>query len=91
MFLLPTPPVVQLTSQEAVQLHEELEVDIVALGGLAVVVPHVVTVEIDTHFDLMDKEGVVWEGIGGMGCRVRCAKSVRCKGNSVRVPRLYLH
>jgi hypothetical protein len=49
----------KLTSQEAVQLHEEFEVDIVALGSLAVVVPHVVTVEIDTHFDLLDKEGIV--------------------------------
>jgi hypothetical protein len=36
------------TSQEAVELHKELEVDIVALGGLAVRAAHVVTVEIDT-------------------------------------------
>jgi hypothetical protein len=40
---------VQLTSQEAVQLHEELEVRIVALRRLAVRVAHVVTVEIDTY------------------------------------------
>lgn len=38
-----------LTSQEAVQLHEELEVRIVALGRLAVGVAHVVAVEIDTY------------------------------------------
>jgi len=34
--------------QEAVQLHQELEVDIVALGGLAVSTLDVVAVEIDT-------------------------------------------
>lgn len=39
------------TSQEAVQLHEQLEVRIVALGRLAVAVAHVVAVEIDTHLD----------------------------------------
>lgn len=40
---------VGLTSQEAVQLHEQLEVRIVALGRLAVGVAHVVAVEIDTY------------------------------------------
>ena len=39
----------KLTSQEAVQLHEKLEVRIVALGRLAVGVAHVVAVEIDTY------------------------------------------
>jgi hypothetical protein len=38
-----------LTGQEAVQLHEQLEVDIVTLGGLAVGVPNVMSVEIDTY------------------------------------------
>lgn len=38
-----------LTSQEAVELHQELEVDIVALGGLAVGGLNVVAVEIDTY------------------------------------------
>lgn len=38
----------QLTSQEAVQLDQELQVDIVALGGLAVSALDVVAVEIDT-------------------------------------------
>jgi len=38
----------QLTGQEAVELHQELEVDIVALGGLAVRGPLVVLAEIDT-------------------------------------------
>lgn len=38
-----------LTSQEAVQLHQELEVRIVALGRLAVGAAHVVAVEIDTY------------------------------------------
>lgn len=37
-----------LTGKEAVELDKHLEVDIVALGSLAVRVPHVVTVEIDT-------------------------------------------
>lgn len=36
------------TSQEAVKLHQELEVDIVALGGSAVSALDVVAVEIDT-------------------------------------------
>ena len=38
----------RLTSQEAVKLHQELEVHIVALGGLAVRSPDVVGAEIDT-------------------------------------------
>lgn len=38
-----------LTGQEAVQLDQELQVDIVALGGLAVGAAHVVAVEIDTY------------------------------------------
>jgi hypothetical protein len=37
------------TGQEAVKLHQELEVDIVALGGLAVRGLDVVAVEIDTY------------------------------------------
>lgn len=36
------------TGQEAVKLHQELKVDIVALGGSAVSAPDVVAVEIDT-------------------------------------------
>jgi hypothetical protein len=36
------------TSQEAIKLHEELEVDIVTFGGLAVAVPDVMSVEINT-------------------------------------------
>lgn len=36
------------TGQEAVKLHQELEVDIVALGGSAVSALDVVAVEIDT-------------------------------------------
>lgn len=39
----------KLTSQEAVQLHEQLEVDIVTLGRLAVRAPNVMSVEIDTY------------------------------------------
>ena len=38
----------QLTGQEAVKLHQELEVHIVALGSLAVRVPLVVLAQIDT-------------------------------------------
>ena len=37
-----------LTCQEAVQLHEQLEVDIVTLGRLAVRAANVMSVEIDT-------------------------------------------
>jgi hypothetical protein len=37
-----------LTSQEAVELHQELQVDIVALGGLTVSALDVVVLEIDT-------------------------------------------
>lgn len=40
----------ELTGQEAVKLHEQLEVDIVTLGGLAVSASHVVSVEIDTYY-----------------------------------------
>jgi len=36
------------TSQEAVELDEQLEVDIVALGRFAVRTTHVVLVEVDT-------------------------------------------
>lgn len=39
----------RLTGQEAVKLDQELQVDIVALGGLAVSAAHVVAVEIDTY------------------------------------------
>lgn len=38
-----------LTSQEAVKLHQELQVDIVALGSLAVRGPLVVPLQIDTY------------------------------------------
>jgi len=38
----------KLTGQEAVKLHQELEVHIVALGSLAVRVPLVVLAQIDT-------------------------------------------
>lgn len=36
------------TSQEAVQLHQNLEVYVVALGSLAVGAPHMVAVQVDT-------------------------------------------
>lgn len=38
-----------LTGEEAVKLHKELEVDIVALGRLAVRRAHVVAVEINSY------------------------------------------
>lgn len=44
-----TTGVRQLTGQEAVELHQELQVDVVALGGLAVRGPLVVLPEIDTY------------------------------------------
>lgn len=40
----------KLTGQEAVKLHQELQVDVVALGGLAVRGPLVVLPQIDTYF-----------------------------------------
>jgi len=39
----------RLTSQEAVQLHQQLEVDIVALWRLSVRAANVMSVEIDTY------------------------------------------
>lgn len=36
------------TSKEAIELHQELEIDIVALRSLAVGVPHMVTLQVDT-------------------------------------------
>lgn len=39
----------KLTGKEAVELHEQLQVDVVALGGGTVRVPHVVVLEIDTY------------------------------------------
>jgi hypothetical protein len=36
------------TGEETVQLHEQLEVDIIALGSLAVAAANVVTIEVDT-------------------------------------------
>jgi hypothetical protein len=36
------------TGKETVKLHQELKVDIFALGGLSVVTPNVVALEIDT-------------------------------------------
>lgn len=37
------------TGQEAVELHQELKVDVLALGRLSVCAAHMVTVQIDTH------------------------------------------
>ena len=36
------------TGQEAVELHQELKVDVLALGRLSVCAAHMVTVQIDT-------------------------------------------
>lgn len=41
------------TGKEAVELHQELEVDIVALGSLAMGVPDVMAIEIDTCGKIM--------------------------------------
>lgn len=41
----------QRTGKEAVELHQEVEVDIVALGSLAVGVAHMVTVQVDTYIE----------------------------------------
>lgn len=57
------------TGQEAVKLHQEFEVDIVALGGLAVSAPHVVTVEIDTC--RVKPSSAIWS----KACSIRAALS----------------
>lgn len=48
LFPARAPLGILLTGQEAVELHEQLEVDIVALWGLSVRGPNVMSVEIDT-------------------------------------------
>lgn len=37
------------TSKESVQLHQELKVDVFALGRLAVCAAHMMTIQVDTH------------------------------------------
>lgn len=39
---------VERTGEEAVELHQEFEVNIIALGRLAMAAPNVVTIEVDT-------------------------------------------
>ena len=71
-----------LTSQEAVELHQELEVRIVALGRLAVGVAHVVAVEIDTC-----KETKVSSSAFGSRYAQMCAAALarrRCVTTSAR-------
>jgi phosphoribosylformimino-5-aminoimidazole carboxamide ribonucleotide (ProFAR) isomerase len=36
------------TGKEAVKLHQNLQIDVVALGSLAVATPHMVAVQVDT-------------------------------------------
>ena len=48
------------TGQEAVELHQELEVDIVALGRLAVGAAHVVAVEINTYSERKSHRQLFW-------------------------------
>ena len=57
------------TGQEAVKLHQELEVDIVALGGLAVSALDVVAVEIDTCW--VKPSSAIWSEV----CSIRAALS----------------
>lgn len=62
------------TGKEAVQLHQELDVDIVALGSLAVGVPHVVLVQIDTcrangvSQVALARAGVEYRAVAACGC-----------------------
>jgi hypothetical protein len=44
----PAARVFRLTGEEAVKLHQELEVDIVALGRLSVARLYVMAIEVDT-------------------------------------------
>ena len=39
---------IERTGEEAVELHQELKIDIVALGRLAMAAPNVVTIEVNT-------------------------------------------
>lgn len=39
---------IERTSKKAIQLHQKLKVDIVTLGRLAMAVPNMVTIEVDT-------------------------------------------
>lgn len=43
------------TGQEAVELHQELKVNVLALGRLAVCAAHMVTVQIDTCRNLSNR------------------------------------
>jgi hypothetical protein len=53
-----------LTSKEPVELHQELEVDIVALGSLAMAVPHMMAIEVDTWNSRRDQ---LKSSVGGAG------------------------
>jgi hypothetical protein len=39
------------TSEESVQFHQELEIDVLALGRLAMGVAHMVALQVDTYPD----------------------------------------
>jgi hypothetical protein len=39
---------ISLTGQKSVELHQELEVDIVALGSFSVTAPNMMAIEVDT-------------------------------------------
>lgn len=71
----------KLTGKEAVKLDQELQVDIVALGGLAVSGPLVVLAEIDTYSSQTDSQSA-FNGSGMLRlachCSTKCAKYVLC-------------
>lgn len=79
---------VSAAGKEAVKLDQELQVDIVALGGLAVSGPLVVLAEIDTYSSQTDSQSA-FNGSGMLRlachCSTKCAKYVLCCCCSLRL------
>lgn len=57
-----------LTGKEAVELHQELEIDIVALGRLAMAAPNVVTIKVDTCGECEVSHKFLYTLKGGLVC-----------------------
>ena len=47
------PEMEQLTSEKAIELDQEFEVNVVALGSLSVACPDVMAIKIDTYVDIV--------------------------------------
>jgi hypothetical protein len=68
-----------LTGEEAVQLDEQLEVDIVALGRFAVPLTYVVLVKIDTCSGVRKSVCVVWFMLAAQSSTLEMRPHVRSK------------